>query len=163
MMEPPIVEKPALSDYEQERGKPMPSLNHSTVELNIGAELRQRYRKTHSIQIELSLKLGDVPVVPDVCVFPKRIIDFENDTIKVTDPPLLAVEILSPTQVSTDVVDKIRLMLAAGVKACWFVQPLLQTVTIFVKDQKPRTLSEGIVADGITGIELPVEEIFSTE
>ena len=33
-----------ISEYELERGKPMPSTNHSAVQLNMGFELKTRYR-----------------------------------------------------------------------------------------------------------------------
>lgn len=159
-----LLEQPeTLSDYEQERGKPMPSKNHSYIELNVGAELRQRYRKTHSFYTELSLQLGDLPVTPDVCVFPKQKIDFASDLIKVTEPPLVAIEILSPSQSQQPVADEIYAMLAAGVIACWLVQPALQIVSVFLPAQKPKTFTEGIVRDGVTGIELSLDEIFSTE
>jgi Uma2 family endonuclease len=157
------AEEHEISEYELERGKPMPSEAHSYIQLNIGAELRQRYRKTNSVHSELSLELGDLKRTPDISVFPKRSIDFRHDKVRVTDAPILAVEILSPTQVSQDVIDKIDEMLAAGVKACWFVQPALQTVSVFVLNQKPKTITEGVVSDGVSGIELPIDDIFSTE
>ena len=33
----------SASQYETERNKPKPSLNHSVIQLNLGAELRYRY------------------------------------------------------------------------------------------------------------------------
>lgn len=152
-----------VSDYELERGKAMPSYNQSIAQMNIGSELRQRYRKTHSIHSELSLKLGDLPVTPDISVYAKRPVDWSKDIAKVTEPPLLAIEISSATQSTQELVDKIYAMLRAGVKACWLVQTPIQAVAVFVSGEKPKTFTEGEVADGLTGISLPIESIFSTE
>ncbi len=70
--------------------------------------------------------------VPDVSVY-RRLKDVNalRDEVKGTEPPLLAVEILSPTQPLDDLVRKAEAYLAAGVGACWLVQPSLQTVTVF--------------------------------
>ena len=36
---------PEISDYELERGKPMPSLNHSIIQANAIFELKSHYRE----------------------------------------------------------------------------------------------------------------------
>lgn len=153
-------------DYEEERGKPMPSYNHGHIQLNIGAALRQRYRKTHSVVSETALKLGGKEsrgTTPDVLVYPKRVVDFKRDVAKMTEPPLLTIEILSATQSQQALAEKCDELIASGVKACWLVQPAIQAVTVFVGAEKPKTVTAGTVSDGITGIELPIEEIFSVE
>ncbi len=158
-----ITERQPVSDYELERGKPMPSRNHSIIQANVVVALNTRYRNTYSILSELSLTLGDVSVTPDVCVYPKLAIDWSSDVVKMTAPPLLAIEILSATQSTQDLVDKIYAMLRAGVKACWLVQPPIQAVTVFVDGAKPKTFTDGEISDALTGIALPIDRIFSAE
>lgn len=152
-----------VSEYEQERGKPMPSKFHSLVQINIGTALKMRYRKTHSIHSELSLNLGDRPATPDVSVYLKSDISLERDEIKMTQPPLLIIEILSPTQAQQEVADKIEVLLGSGVKAAWLVQPTINAVSVFLPAQKPKTFTEGIISDGATGIELSIDDIFNME
>ncbi|PSR03169.1 MAG: hypothetical protein BRD47_01160 [Bacteroidetes bacterium QS_8_68_28] len=48
-----------------------------------------------------------------------------------SEPPLVAIEIASPTQATQDLADKIRQMLAAVVQSCWLVQPPMQAITIY--------------------------------
>ena len=60
-----------VSDYEIERNKPIPSLNHSIIQLNLGSELLQTYKKQFRVVSELSLALAEWPSVPDICIFPK--------------------------------------------------------------------------------------------
>ncbi len=49
---------PEISDYELERGKPMPSENHSAIQLNIGFELKTKYRNQFRFMSELNIEVG---------------------------------------------------------------------------------------------------------
>jgi Uma2 family endonuclease len=147
------------TDYEQSRDKPLPSRNHGYIQALItGAILR--YREEYTPFGELTLQLGDLKVTPDICVYPKMSVNFQEDVVRMTEPPLLAVEIVSPSQSTQDVVDKIRDMLDAGVVSCWLVQPATETISIFTADAKPRTVTEGTVSDPATEIEVEIDEIF---
>ena len=77
-----------------------------------------------------------------------------------TEPPLIAVEILSPTQSQQDVMDRINGMLDAGVESCWLVQPVTETITIFTGNEKPTTVSTGTLHDPATDIEVNLADIF---
>ena len=159
----------ALSDYEKERGKPSPSFNHGTIQADLIIALAE-YRDEFSIVSELSLELplegveanGEaLRVTPDICVYSKKEIDWMRDEVRMTEPPLLAVEIISPTQPSQDVVDKIQDMLAAGVASCWFVQPAIRGVSVFTREAEVRTVTEGVLEDPATGIALDVPALFA--
>src|ERR1041385_4597563 len=90
--------------YEQERGKPTPSRNHSIVEANLGTELAKH--KDFRVMTELSLELNGRPLTPDLSVYPRQPVDFRHDQVQLTEPPVTVVEILSPTQGSLAVMDK---------------------------------------------------------
>ncbi len=45
-------------------------------------------------------------IVPDLCLYPFQELDTRTDTIKMTEPPLCAIEILSPTQSIGDLLAK---------------------------------------------------------
>lgn len=147
------------TDYEQERGKPLPSRNHGYIQATITGAILE-YRDSYTPFGELTLQLGDLRVTPDVCVYPKMSLNFQEDEARMTEPPLLAVEIVSPTQSTQDVVDKINDMLDAGVESCWLVQPAMETVTIYTADAKPHTVSEGTVEDPATDIAVEISAIF---
>ena len=147
------------SDYELERGKPPPSLNHGVTQaLLIGA--LSRYRSQYTVASELSLELEGERFTPDVCLYPKLQTNPMEDQIRMTEPPLLAVEIASPSQSTQTLVDKIRLMLGLGVRSAWLVQPALQTVTLFHPGAKPRTFTEGMVEDDVAGIDVALDDVF---
>ena len=159
----------ALSDYERERGKPLPSFNHGTIQALVIGELL-KHRDEFSIVSELSLELprgeagenGEpLRVTPDICVYPKKDVDWMRDEVRMTEPPLLAVEIIGPTQPSQDVVDKIQDMLGAGVSSCWFVQPAIRGVSVFTREAEVRTVTEDVLEDPATGIAFDVPVLFA--
>lgn len=140
----------------------MPSLNHGHLQFLLSLAFGP-HRDEYTVANELTLQLGNVRLTPDLCVFRKRKITFAHDTTRVSEPPLLAVEIVSPSQSTQEVADKIHEMLDAGVESCWLVQPAMQTITVYTDDAKPRTLDRGTLTDPATDIEVDVGELFSGE
>lgn len=136
------------------------SLNHSRTIQRISTYL-ERYDDEYDILPELEMKLNGKPVKPDVSVYPNLSEDWDTDVIFMTDPPIIAIEVLSPKQPMTDITDKINnIYFPAGVKSVWVVIPLLQTVTIVVPNMPKTTFSDGIIKDPITSIEIPLNTIF---
>ncbi len=148
-----------LSEYEIERGKPLPSRNHALVQSSMIVAF-MHYAEEYSILPEFSLELDGNPFVPDISVYRRLRADPLRDEIKGMEPPLMAVEILSPTQPLDDLVQKASAYLEAGVQSCWLVQPSLQTITLFLPDHKPRTYTEGEVNDPATEIMVRLEDVF---
>jgi Uma2 family endonuclease len=154
------TEKP-ISDYERERGKPMPSKLHSIAQTNLLIRLAE-YRPRFQVLSELTLRLGDRDLTPDLCLYEDLEVDFTHDESQVTEPPLLAVEIASPTQSVQDLVDKIRFLIEHGVQSGWLVQPPLRTITVFSEDMTSNTYDQGTVIDPTTEIEVDIDEVFAT-
>jgi Uma2 family endonuclease len=148
-----------LTEYEQERGKPMPSTNHAVAQFNLILAL-QRYKDRYSILPELSLELAGRPLVPDISIYPKLAIDWRHDEVKKTEPPLMVIEILSPKQSLDEVVRKADAYLEGGVQSCWVVQPVLETIAVLLPGEKPKVYSTGEVTDPPSGITVKLEEVF---
>ncbi len=160
-METQVLE--TVSDYELERNKPMPNFNHGFIQANLVFALREQYGKQYSVVSEVSIPTGTTTVTPDVLVFPKRPVNWLETKPELPEPPILAIEIQSPSQSIETVINKANALLEIGVKSVWLIQPALQTVSIFSKSNPPKTFVEGIVQDKISGIELSFEKIFATE
>lgn len=155
----PAVEE--LSEYEIERGKPMPSKAHSIVQMNIGTELNTRYRKQYRVMSELSLELEGWQSVPDIAVYSYFEMDFLHDEIRMTEPPLCAIEILSATQGILSLSDKANQYFENGVKSCWIVIPQFKTVYVFSSaDHYDTFVGEEVLKDEVLGVELPLGEVF---
>src|SRR5947209_20628646 len=91
--------------YEEERGKPMPSLNHGSIQANLICEFARN--REFRVVSELTLNIHGTPYTPDVSVYPRAPLDLRRDVARPTDPPLLVVEIFSPQQGTQEVLDKV--------------------------------------------------------
>ena len=150
----------AVLELEEFQTEDIMSVNHSRTIQRVSYYL-ERYDDIYDILPELEMKLNGKPVKPDVCVYPNLPEDWDTDIISITEPPIIAIEVLSPKQAMTDITDKINnIYFPAGVKSVWIIVPLLQTVTIRTPDGKKLTFSEGIIKDPVINIEIPFEQIF---
>lgn len=150
----------ALSPYEIERNKPMPSLNHGIIQANLilhFAPFIQKYR----IISELSLDLSHWPSVPDLCIYPKMEIDLQNDVTAMTEPPLCTIEIISPSQSINELTTKARDYFKHGVKSCWIVIPPLGNIYVFSSPEEYKIfLKTETLTDPILDISFPVKGVF---
>lgn len=152
-----VQEKPVT--YEQERGKPMPSFNHGAVQANLITEFaRQREFRVCS---ELTLELEGKSYTPDLSLYPRAPLNLRHDLIRSTQAPTAIVEILSPTQGSQEVMEKVEVYLRSGVKSCWIVSPPFHTVTILGADGHEEVLHTGVAKDPATGLAADLEAVFS--
>ncbi len=79
-------------------------------------------------------------------------------------PPDLAVEVLSPTDVRSEIAEKIEGYLESGVRQIWFVDPAARRVTIHRPDASPEILGEGETMDGgdlLPGFRYSVSRLFA--
>ena len=149
------------SDYETERGKPMPSRNHAIVQGNIYFLLRQKYSHKYRVLPEISILVDERERIPDLAVYPPMDFVPGNDEPRLSEMPLTAIEILSPQQNLTDLVLKSYRYFEAGVQSYWLVLPDLRTVYVFSAPDEYEVYSKkGTLLDERIGVELPVEEIF---
>lgn len=146
--------------YEEERGKPMPSLNHSWVQTNLVVELaRHREYRVHS---ELTLEINGERFTPDISLYPREMpIDLRRDLVRSPYPPLLVVEIFSPQQGTKEVLDKLDVYFPHGVKSCWVVAPPLHTISIYTAEGAERHFNTGAATVPALGISVDVDAVFS--
>jgi Uma2 family endonuclease len=79
-------------------------------------------------------------------------------------PPELCVEVVSPDDQWSAVMEKVEEYLAAGVILVWIVDPRRRKAHVFRKDQPPQALSAGDSLDGadvLPGFALPLTELFA--
>ena len=78
--------------------------------------------------------------------------------------PDLAIEVLSPSNRSGPMAEKVADYLAAGCPMVVVIDPVLRTATVHRPGQEPRVLSEADTLDGgdvVPGWQMPVGEIFA--
>lgn len=113
----------------------MPSFNHSYICAEIIGQLYQDKSVLPLPELTLAIENG---ITPDISVFPRGQVqpDFLKDIRKFDKMPVLAIEVISPSQDIQDLLDKSQMFIQAGVKTVWTIEPF--TTMIFV------TTSEGI-------------------
>lgn len=154
------VEEVVRSQYEMERGKPMPSKNHSRLQQRIGVELSIHYSEQYDTYSELSLEAPNPPFIPDLCLFPAEPSNWREDEIRVSDVPLTVIEIISPSQTDTELTEKSKAYFAAGVKSYWLVQPVLRTVFVLLPDGDELVFHNDILTDPTNNISIDLKKVF---
>jgi Uma2 family endonuclease len=80
--------------------------------------------------------------------------------------PDLAVEVLSPTDVRSEIDDKIDEYLRSGVRLVWFVNPFERRVTVHRPGKRPLVLEEHNSVDGgdvLPGFNYPLARLFAID
>jgi Uma2 family endonuclease len=151
-----------LSDYEKERGKPMPSKNHGLIQSSLIFILSLNFRKDFSFPTELTIQLDGKDYVPDICIYPKMQFNGRQDEIRMTDLPLTAIEIISPTQGQEDIMKKFEAYFSNGIKSCWFVQTFNDSISVFLPDNQVLVFHNEILTDPTNQIAIDLKEVFES-
>jgi Uma2 family endonuclease len=160
LIELPVSEATTLSTYELERGKSMPSTNHSRLQARLCKEILVAYEDLFEVRSEQSLAAPNPPFVPDLSIFPAEASDWLHDETKETDVPLTVIEIVSPSQSDTELTQKAHDYLAAGTKSYWLVQPLFRTVVILRSNADELVFHNNQLTDPTNGISIDLKKIF---
>ena len=106
------------------------------------------------------LRLGGQLLRPDVAVY-RNAAGPQPAATAAADLPLLAVVILNPAAPFGPQVATARQLVAAGVPACWLVEPRLRTVTITAAPDRYQSFNQHeTLRDPATGIELELARLF---
>lgn len=159
-----------LPDELVEEAQETGSFNHSYLQVNLGALLKMLGQYTVCADVSLDISSLDLAqfqikarteIKPDLCLYPKRGLSRPVDILKMDEPPLLAIEILSPLQGSYEILQKFRVYFALGVQSCWLVEPATAVVAVYSSLENHAIFSEDDVVDDVIGIRLSLQEIFN--
>ncbi len=122
--------------------KPMPQGEHSILQTRLSKAINQvgESQQLALALTELRCTFGGRSIVPDISVFEwQRIPRKANGRIanKFEIPPDWIIEILSPDQSPSRVIDKIIFCLKQGTKLGWFIEPEDESVMVFQPNQLP--------------------------
>jgi len=115
----------------------MGSLNHSIAQARLTSLLSNDERFTPAIELGL-------------------------DMLKMSDMPLLVVEILSPKQTIDDILSKFKAYFALGIKSCWLVMPAIKSIAVYLQFENFKTFgtNDTELVDDVLDIRLPLKKIF---
>ncbi|AQG81932.1 Uma2 family endonuclease [Spirosoma montaniterrae] len=152
------TKQPAI--FEEYVSEDITSLNHSKLIHRLSVAL-DRYEETYDIMPELELELSTGKCKPDVAIFPNLPLDWLNDVIYYNQPPIIAIEILSPKQALTELTDKAyKQYFPAGVQSVWLIIPTLRIVQTLLPDGSMQTHTSGTLHDPVTGVEVDLGYLF---
>lgn len=136
------------------RQKPMPVLEHTRVGRELLFALRKYQNLGEAFQ-ELSLRISDDTVlIPDVA-FVRHPVPASGI---LETPPLLCVEILSPSDRFSATLAKMERYRAFGVEACWILDPDKKVAWSVGADGRPTEEHHALHA---AEIEVPVSDLFA--
>lgn len=122
--------------------KPMPKTHHSRIQLKL-ASLIESALETEDKAIaftELRCTFDDRSIVPDIVIVDKEKIplnkDGELENNAIFFAPLWSIEILSPNQTPTRVIDNILFCLENGTQLGWLIDTEEKIIMVF-EPQKP--------------------------
>jgi Uma2 family endonuclease len=137
--------------------KPMGTYEHMTMERRLQKLLEPFERRgMGEVVCELTMVHIEEARVPDV-VFVQPGARFENGVLM--DPPLLCVEILSPSQRLSELFAKCELYHAWGVPHCWVIDPLGKATWEYHRDSTVNSLADNGVLRA-NEIEISVADLF---
>jgi len=150
-----------VSEYEQERNKPLPNRVHGTIQSQLNFQLLNHNKNRFDFPSEVALNTTPGST-PDICIFPKKELDWETTEAKEEEAPLTVVEIISPSQSFDEMAKKIyQLYFPMGVKSAWLVMPPpLKSICVMTPDGKNRFFESGTLKDDVTRIEINIEKVF---
>lgn len=146
----------------------MGSFNHSTVQANLTYLLKRIGKYTVSVELSLDSSSLDKAIfdvkdelIPDICVYPKRQLIKSTDILKMTDMPLIAIEILSFRQFTSTLLEKFNAYFALGIQSCWLVDPVTRIIHVYSAIDQWRSFAmEDEVVDTLFDIHIPVADVF---
>src|SRR6266700_5280075 len=100
------------------RPRPLPTVEHSKMEKRLTRLLEQFYGEDR-VQFEVSVIIGDDVLIPDVLVFASDHPVMHRGVLN--QPPLLCVEVVSPSQTPAEMLAKCERYRDFGVPFCWVV------------------------------------------
>lgn len=156
-----------IENIEDQEFDDVGSYNHSMVQANMAYVLKRLGK--YSVFSELSLdassidtdKLGVAKELkPDACIYPKRRLSLPLDILRMTEMPLLVVEIVSPRQGLFGIMQKFVAYFALGVRSCWLIDPVQGTVSVYTSPTTFELFKDGDVKDTVLEIVVPISDIF---
>jgi Uma2 family endonuclease len=149
------------SDYETERGKPMPDKNHSIIQGRLMSKLDQTYGDRYSILPEITLDLPIRERVPDLAIYSPLDFNPDDNEVRMDELPLCAIEIISEMQPISVLMKKRSEYFLAGIKSYWLVMPSMRSIYVFenLEDFEIYTYKDCLI-DKTLNIELDLGKIF---
>jgi Uma2 family endonuclease len=131
-----------------DRTEKMPSLNHSYICAQVMRQLLQDDSIQPLPELTLDIENG---LTPDISVFKKELIqpNFFEDVLKIKELPVLAIEVISPSQNIQTILEKSKLLVKSGIKTIWAIEPYGKSIFVIDTTDKKLFHEELVESEGI--------------
>ncbi len=124
---------------------PSASIKHQRIVIRLSTSL-ENYLNSHENGMtvpDVEFALGeDKRLRPDISIIlPERWATFDQNRIPVQGAPNIAVEVISPSERTSESLRKVRAYLRADVQEVWQIFPDMQEVFVYTREQTVRVLS----------------------
>jgi Uma2 family endonuclease len=162
-----------MTELIEEEHQNMGSLNHSIAQARLVNQLSYDDKFTPAVELSLEASQLDLSqfglkasaeLKPDLCLYLNNVgYSKPRDILKMSEMPLLAIEIQIPTQSVDSLIAKIQAYFALGIQSCWLVMPTLESIIVYAsitdfKHFDPKRDTE--VIDEVLNIRMPLKKIF---
>lgn len=149
--------------------KPIPKIHHSRIQLKLASLIESTALKGNKVMAftELRCTFGDRSIVPDILVVETGKIpldkdgELENNAIFFS--PIWTIEILSPNQTPTRVIDNILFCLENGTQLGWLIDSQEKIIMVFQPEKPLKIYRHDEILPIIENIDLSItpHDIFS--
>jgi Uma2 family endonuclease len=136
------------------RPKPFGTKKHSKMQKRL-TRLLEGFFGEGRVDPEFSVRIGDEVPIPDIVVVAGEDPRLYRDVLD--EPPLLCVEIVSPSQRPDELLAKCERYLEFGVPFCWVIDPVRRRAWEYHLGSEPREVTELLFGPCI----LPLSEVFT--
>ena len=150
----------------------MGSLNHSLIQARLISLFSQDPRFTAAVELSLDISQLDLSqfeltakteLKPDICLYPSDLwLSEQGDILKMTEMPLVVIEVISPKQGIYDIINKFKAYFALNIKSCWLIMPEVKSLVVYTQIDCFQTfdMNDKEIVDEKMTIHLPVEKVF---
>ena len=157
-----------IDGYEYVKGELVPmspaTRMHSKISVNIIRHLDRHVRENQlgEVHVEATFQVDERALKPDVAFVSTPHLE-GDENIGFPIPPDLAIEVVSPTDVQSRIVDKAFAYLNAGTRLVWVLDPHSKTVTVYRSESDIALLTREDTLTGedvVPGFVCPVSQLF---
>ena len=146
--------------YQKERGKPAPSVNHAIIQGRLLFSLNRKYRKRYEILPEVDIEVFGEIKVPDL-MFLNPLNSLPSTIDKLNEIPKGVIDIYSYGEDLSKLVQESTNYFKIGIESYWLVLPDLRSIYIFDKPQNYQVFTwKDKLKDELLDIEIDLKEIF---
>ena len=137
------------------RPKPLGTPSHSNICLQLCLLLVRQTGEARTFP-EVNVRVGDDILIPDICVVRDKMTTLPRDYI--AEPPLLCIEVVSPSQRPAEMLAKCERYHEFGVTFCWAIDPVTRRAWEY---HSGKSSCEQPVALTAAGLSISLAELFS--